>query len=71
MSPTETAVLLRYGVTKPTIDALVSAGYDSLSKILGIPQEKLPLIPGVAEPDARAVVRLVGLFADAGQHIGE
>jgi hypothetical protein len=66
MTPTETAVLLRYGVTKPTIDALAAAGCDSLADILAIQREQIPLIPGVDEADARAVVRLVGLLADAG-----
>lgn len=65
MTPTETAVLLRYGVTKDTIDALIKAGYDSLKDVLGIQREQIPLIPGVAEADARAVVRLVGLLADS------
>ena len=66
MTPRETAVLLGYGVTKPTIDALTAAGYDSLEKILSIQQEQIPLIPGVATADARAAVRLVGLLADSG-----
>ena len=65
MSPHETAVLLQYGVTKPTIDALAEAGYDSLAAILAMPREKIPLIRGAAEADVRAAVLLVGRLADA------
>jgi hypothetical protein len=66
MNPHETAVLLSYGVTKDTIDALADAGCDSLADILTIRPEQMTLIPGVAEEDVRAAVRLVGLLADAG-----
>lgn len=66
MTPRETAVLLSYGVTKPTIDALIAAGCDSLADILAIQREQIPLIPGVAEEDVRAAVRLAGMLADAG-----
>jgi hypothetical protein len=66
MTPHETAVLLSYGVAKPTIDALVAAGCDSLAGILAIQREQIPLIPGAAEEDVRAAVRLVGLLADSG-----
>jgi hypothetical protein len=65
MTPHETAVLLERGVTKPTIDALVAAGYDSLAAILAMPHEKIPLIMNAAEEDVRAAVRLVALLADA------
>jgi len=65
MTPHETAVLIQRGVTKPTIDALAEAGYDSLAAILAMPQEKIPLILNAAEEDVRAAVRLVGLLADA------
>jgi len=65
MTPHETAVLIQRGVTKPTIDALAEAGYDSLAAILAMPQEKIPLIPGAEVADVRAAVRLVGLLADA------
>jgi hypothetical protein len=71
MTPAETDVLLQYGVTKPTINALAAAGLDSLEAILRTPQEQLPLIQGVAVEDARAVVRLVGLLADAGVSIAQ
>jgi hypothetical protein len=66
VTPHETAVLLERGVTKSTIDALAAAGYDSLKAILGMPQEKIPLILNAAEEDVRAAVRLVGLLADSG-----
>jgi hypothetical protein len=66
MNGHETAVLLSYGVTKDTIDALAAAGYDSLKAILDMPHEKIPLIQGAAEEDVRAAVRLVGLLADSG-----
>jgi hypothetical protein len=65
MTPHETAVLIQRGVTKPTIDALAEAGYDSLAAILAMPHEKIPLIPGAEVADVRAAVRLVGLLADA------
>ena len=65
MTPYEAAVLLERGVTKPTIDALVAAGYDSLAAILAMPHEKIPLIMNAAEEDVRAAVRLVALLADA------
>jgi hypothetical protein len=65
MTPHETAVLIQRGVTKPTIDALAEAGYDSLAAILAMPHEKIPLILNAVEEDVRAAVRLVGLLADA------
>lgn len=65
----ETAVLLSYGVTKPTIDALVEAGCDSLAAILAIPREQVPLIRGADVADIRAAVLLVGRLADAGVSI--
>lgn len=66
MTPHETAVLLGYGVTRASIDALGAAGYDSLEAILTMRQEQISLIPGVAPADVRAAVRLVGLLADSG-----
>lgn len=66
MHPTETAVLLRHGVTKPTIDALIAAGYDGLGPILAMRHDQIGAIPGVAEADALAVRRLVGRLADVG-----
>lgn len=55
-----------YGVTKDTIDALTTAGCDSLKAILAIQQEQIPLIAGAPEEDVRAAVLLVGRLADAG-----
>lgn len=69
MTPRETAVLLSYGVTMPTIDALAAAGCDTLGAILRIPREQIPLILGAPEADIRGAVQLVGMLADSGYRI--
>lgn len=66
MTPPETAVLLDYGVTVDTLDALNRAGITTLAQLVDRDRGQLADVPNVGFERAEEIMRALGTLIDVG-----